>query len=211
MAAKKRTGAGFNLFLTVVIIALFGVGIYFLTRAQEGPTSIIPAKLTIKNPEADRQEYLSGIKAKYDAQTLEYVDETYGYKLRFPVTYQSVMQPFPGIHQRILALAPPFNMELMDVRILSPVELNEAAINEGAEEFKVPVKRETINGKPAYLISVEDVSPLEETEKMYFRQAFIDCKNATGFKYWFSFTVGISQALAADLELTDYMIHSVEC
>ncbi|MFH1751086.1 MAG: hypothetical protein ABH863_05380 [Candidatus Micrarchaeota archaeon] len=209
--ARRSNQAAFNLFLIAAIIALFGVGIYLLMQAQKGPTSIVPAKLIVKNPEKDKQAYLDAINAKYEPGTLQYEDRMYGYKLRYPIGYDAVLEPFPGIHQRFAAFYPPFSMELIDIRILTPADLTVNGVLDAAKEFNAPVNTQTINGKQAYLISTKLPSLTDDLEDTYIRQAFFQCKNSTGFQYWLSYTAGISEALSADLELADYMIYSIEC
>ncbi|MEK6953963.1 MAG: hypothetical protein AABX01_03075 [Candidatus Micrarchaeota archaeon] len=211
MPSKKPNQPHFNLFLIVVIIALFGVGIYILISAQKGPTAIIPTKLLNKDPVVEKKEYLQALNAKYEPDTLEYVDSPYGYKLRYPIGYDAVIEPFPGIHQRFAAFYPPVSMELIDIRIFKPTELSSSTIEAAAKEFKTIPAKEKIGGKDAFIINAKVPSITDELEDVYIKQAFYECSNSSNFRYWLSFTAGISEALAGDLELADYMIHSVEC
>ncbi len=206
----RKTSPGASLFLLAVIIAAFFVALYFLySESFEGAS--LPATIFSKSPQQTKAEYLKAITEKYESKTIQYNDRYYEYKLRYPIGYDARMEPFPGIHQRFAAYYPPFSIELMDVRIVSRGELSEGDIIDSAEELETKLEQTKINGNTVYLMNLREDSLINENETVFVKQAFYDCTNSTGGTYWLSFTAGLSEALAPDLELVDYMINSVEC
>lgn len=196
------------MFIIAIIIAIFAVSIYFIYRERASSTPVV---LFGKSSTQQKAELMQALSAKYEPKTLQYIDQSYGYKIRFPIGYDAIMNPFPEIHQRFAAFYPPYSMELIDVRIIPDGELSESDLSAAAAEAKTPLTREVINGNPAYLLNSQELSLIDENETIYIKQAFFGCEYANGSKYWLSLTAGISEALAPDLELVEYMIRTVEC
>lgn len=210
MATKKKSGPGINLFLILIIFGVFvGAGYFLYQEGQKNPGGQIV--IGGKSKEQTSREYMEALTAKYGEKTIQYIDTTYGYKIRFPIGYEAKIDPFPDIHQRFVAYYPPYSIELYDIRILKPSELSESDILDGAKEGKIPLVQEKIAGKTAYLINSKEQNLINENETIYLRQAFFNCQTPQGKAYWLSFTAGISEALVGDVEVADYMIRTIEC
>ncbi|MBI5225571.1 hypothetical protein HY989_06910 [Candidatus Micrarchaeota archaeon] len=208
--SSSRHSPGFNLFLILVIISLFIVAMYFLYTEKNRPLSK-QVVLLGKSKDQLAADYLKALETKYADKTILYEDPVFGYKLRYPIGYDAVVAPYPDIHQRFAAYYPPFSMELIDIRLLKSSEITEKDIQESAKELKTTYLKETINGNTVYLFSSREQSIIDENDSIFVKQAFFSCKDIAGKPYWLSFTGGVSEALAPDLDLVEYMIRTLKC
>ncbi|MFH0971526.1 MAG: hypothetical protein V1835_03075 [Candidatus Micrarchaeota archaeon] len=210
MAAKKNANPGFNLFLILVVIALFIVSLYFIYSSRNQP-EVKPVVIFGKSQTQQKADLMAALKAKYDSKTIEYYDQDYGFKVRYPIGYDAVKEPFPGFTVRFVTYYPPFSVEIYDVRVVNDTELSENVIYSEMKKVDVAVSKETINGRMAYLSNTQDINPANENQTIYLKQAFYDCKTTAGKPYWISFTAALTEELSPDLELAEYMIRTLEC
>ncbi len=209
-APRKIPSPGWNLLLVFLMLALFAYAIYALYSERNTPVN---KQIVIFGKSAGEQRIarLEALSRIYDEQTIEYRDPAYGYAVRYPIGYIAVMNPYPGIHQRFAAMYPPYEMELFEIRIVEKDSFTPSSLQAAAAEEKLSFRKETINGRNAFLLESEEQNPVDENQTIYIRQAFYQCIGPEKKEYWLSFSAAITEALVADLELTEYMVWNLKC
>ncbi|MBU1197537.1 hypothetical protein KJ765_03410 [Candidatus Micrarchaeota archaeon] len=204
MPLKHKTSAFLNVFLVVVLVIVFGYFAYSLYTAPQQLVERIP--VATESVQEMRLEQLPKLDEKYASKTISYYDPDYGYRIRYPVGYSIQLEPAFTIRLRIAAFYPPFSSEIMDLRILRPDELTPQLIRASATSEGVVLTEYEQRGRKLYMTTIENDELAVDGQTIFVREAFYECPS-----YWIVFTAAISEPLAPDLELADYMISTLEC
>ena len=220
MAGKTvKTGKWMNLIPIVVLIGVFAYLIYntYTETQKSGLTTEFRNPLEKpKTPTEIRLENFKNLEKKYNDKTIEYYDQDYGFSMRYPIGYGVAEQPFAEVEVRFGAFYPPFDYEWIDVRPLNESYYTSGAIESTLAELagKENIgwhKEQGANGASNYFSSFKQAEVIADNETVYTRMAFYGCKDLFGKPYWLSIISAVSQNLAPDLEVVEYMEGTVTC
>lgn len=204
MPLRKKTSPFWNVALVLVLVLAFAY-LAYLTYAKP---SKVAAALPIPTVSAQEQHdaLVSGFHDKYYAKTMAYVDPDYGFKMRYPIGYAADVDPVPGVRLRFSAFYPPLSSEILDVRVLNASDLDAQSVRDSAAQANATALELEQNGRPLFLVNLQQPDPSDGNQSVTVREAFYACPDK-----WLVFTAALSEPLAPDAELADYMISTMEC